>query len=105
MIFKSGCPGGFGKTDLYVSFKRRDGAWGEPVNLGEEVNSSEDELEPRLSPDGRYLFFTSFRKQDPSIFKGRSYPALMKLLRDPQNGYGTLYWIDARIIEEKRPQD
>ena len=105
LLFKSGSPGGFGKTDLYVSFRQQDGTWGEPVNLGEKINSPEDELEPRLSPEGKYLFFTSFRKQELSSFKGNSYAELMRLFMSPQNGYGTLYWIDAKVIEEKRPRE
>jgi len=104
MLFKSGRPGGYGDTDLYVSFRQKDNSWGAPINLGEKINSPEHELEPRLSPDGKYLFFTSFRTPDPSVFKGKSYEALVKLYRSPQNGYGTLYWVDAKIIEELKPE-
>lgn len=103
LLFKSNRPGGFGNTDLYVSFKQKDDSWGEPINLGPEINSPENELEPRLSPDGKYLFFTSFRKHDPSVFKVKSYKELMELYRSPQNGYGTLYWVDAKIIEALKP--
>jgi Tol biopolymer transport system component len=104
LLFKSGRPGGYGGTDLYVSFKRADGSWGEPVNMGPEINSPEHELEPRLSPDGDYLFFTSFRKPDPAVFSGKSYDELIQLYRDPQNGYGTLYWVDASVITALNPQ-
>ena len=104
MLFKSGRPGGYGGTDLYVSFRQKDGSWGEPINLGSEINSPEHELEPRFSPDGKYLFFTSFRKHDPSAFKGKSYEELIELYRSPQNGYGTLYWVNARIIEELKQE-
>jgi hypothetical protein len=62
-----------------------------------------NELEPCLSPDGKYLFLTSFRKHDPSVFKEKSYDELMELFKNPQNGYGTLYWVDAKIIEEVKP--
>jgi hypothetical protein len=47
--------------DLHVSFWREDGSWTEPLNLGEGVNSSSAEVRPYVSPDGRYLFFTSNR--------------------------------------------
>lgn len=105
LLFKSGRPGGYGATDLYVSFRQRDDTWGEPINLGDKINSPEYELEPRLSPDGKYLFFTSFRKPHASVFKGKSYEELMALYRNPQNGYGTLYWVDAKIIEALKPYD
>lgn len=104
LLFKSGQPGGYGKTDLYVSFKQKDDSWGEPVNLGPEINSPGYELEPRLSPDGKYLFFSSFRKHDPSVFPGKSYKELLKLYRSPKNGYATLYWVDARIIQDLGPE-
>ena len=102
LLFKSGQPGGYGNTDLYVSFRQKDNSWGEPINLGPKINSPENELEPRLSPDGKHLFFTSFRKHDPSVFKGKTYEKLMKLYNSPLNRYGTLYWVDAKIIEEFR---
>ena len=104
LLFKSSRPGGYGATDLYVSFRQQDNTWGEPINLGDKINSPEYELEPRLSPDGKYLFFTSFRKPDASVFKGKSYDELMVLYRSPLNGYGTLYWVDAKIIEEFKPR-
>ena len=103
LLFKSSRPGGYGSTDLYVSFRQADDSWGEPINLGPEVNSPENELEPRLSPDGKYLFFTSFRKHDPAEFSEIPYARLMALYRSPQNGYGTLYWVDASIIEDLIP--
>ena len=105
MIFKSGRSGGYGGTDLYVSFRRDNGVWGESINLGNLVNSPEFELEPRLSPDGKTLFFTSFRKPDPSVYRGKSYDEILALYRGAQNGYGTLYWVDAGIIENFRPDD
>jgi len=44
--------------DLYISRRLADGGWTDPVSLGEPVNSREQEWFPRLSPDGKYLFFT-----------------------------------------------
>ncbi len=105
LLFKSGQPGGYGKTDLYVSFRHKDGFWGKPINLGSQINSPEYELEPRISPDGKYLFYTSFRKHDPSVFKGKSYKELVKLYRSPQNGYGTLFWVNASIIGKLKPKN
>jgi dipeptidyl aminopeptidase/acylaminoacyl peptidase len=103
LLFKSSQPGGYGNTGLYVSFRQKDNSWGESIKLGPKVNSPENELEPRLSPDGKYLFFTSFRKHDPSVFKGKSYKELMALYESPLNRYGTLYWVDAIILEEFEP--
>lgn len=46
--------------DLYIAF--RDGAtWGEPIHLGDVVNSARSDAEARLSPDHRILYFSSER--------------------------------------------
>ncbi|MEZ5500542.1 MAG: hypothetical protein R3E77_14085 [Steroidobacteraceae bacterium] len=58
LYFFSNRAGGFGGDDIYrVSF---DGTrWGNPVNLGPNVNSSGDEWAPVVSPDGQRLLFAS----------------------------------------------
>ena len=56
-IFSSDMPGGFGKNDLYVSF-RIDTTWTKPINLGETINTSGDEIYPFFHDDGT-LYFSS----------------------------------------------
>lgn len=63
LIFSSNRPGGFGGYDLYLSIARQDG-WSHPVNLGQEVNTSADEISPFFTNDGRELYFSSNRPQD-----------------------------------------
>lgn len=48
-----------GEEDLYVSLKQADGSWGEPIHLGNVVNTSGYEMSPFLSEDGYSLFFSS----------------------------------------------
>jgi len=51
--------GGYGNYDLWVTMRETtDDPWGEPVNLGLPVNSSDYDLDPGISSDGRMLFFT-----------------------------------------------
>lgn len=50
----------FGKRDLYIS-KYLDGKWSSPVNLGETVNSSNEDFSPYLAPDNKTLYFASNR--------------------------------------------
>ena len=45
MVFSSNRPGGFGGYDLYYS-EFANGAWSEPINFGEEINTSDDEFRP-----------------------------------------------------------
>jgi len=57
IIFSSNRANGFGSVDLYISFKANDGNWTKAKNMGELINTKEIEFAPRLSPDGKYLFF------------------------------------------------
>jgi hypothetical protein len=55
-------PGPFGGEDLWVSRRAtRDDAWGEPLNLGPNINTSFNERSPALSRDGHLLFFATNR--------------------------------------------
>ncbi len=58
LVFASEMPGGKGGTDLYISEINGDGSLGTPLNLGEKVNTSGQELFPWFSPEGQ-LFFSS----------------------------------------------
>ncbi|OGU56846.1 MAG: hypothetical protein A2V66_10690, partial [Ignavibacteria bacterium RBG_13_36_8] len=61
-IFCSFREGGFGSGDLYVSFKRSDGTWGDVINMGGKINSEANERFPNVTPDGKYLFFNTTKK-------------------------------------------
>jgi outer membrane protein OmpA-like peptidoglycan-associated protein len=51
--------GGMGGSDIWVSKKDLNGNWGVPKNLGEPVNTPEDEMSPFIHPDGNTLYFSS----------------------------------------------
>lgn len=100
LLFSSDRPGGSGALDLYVSFRRPDGEWAEPVNLGAGINTAANERFPRLSPDGKYLFFTSNRTM------GAEGPPDAPLTLDDleaqsrsiNNGLSNVYWVDASFL-------
>lgn len=50
----------YGLSDLYISFKNGN-KWSEPKNLGANINSDGYDGSPYVSPDGKYLVFTSSR--------------------------------------------
>ena len=52
-----------GLGDLYISFRQEDGSWGESIHIDEPINSTAEENWPRISPDGRFLFFSSNRRE------------------------------------------
>ncbi len=49
----------YGKSDIYVIKLLPNGQWSIPQNLGEIINTKEDEIYPQISPDGKTLFFAS----------------------------------------------
>jgi len=62
MTLGSWRPGGYGKGDLYIAYRRGDGSWTTPQNLGPEINTAWIEDGGALSPDGKYFFFN--RRED-----------------------------------------
>jgi hypothetical protein len=60
MYFESNRPGGYGYLDIYVA-ENINGVWQTPVNLGPAINSSADDGDPNISPDGKTLIFDSSR--------------------------------------------
>jgi outer membrane protein OmpA-like peptidoglycan-associated protein len=47
-----------GAEDIYVSFYN-NGHWGQPINLGSDINTSDQEMTPYLAADGKTLYFSS----------------------------------------------
>jgi Tol biopolymer transport system component len=53
-------PGGYGGQDIWVTARATtDDPWGEPMNLGPVINSSDWEFSPNISGDGSTLYFAS----------------------------------------------
>jgi hypothetical protein len=44
---------------LNISYKKNDGSWTNPKNLGPAINSGLAAWGPYVSPDGKYLFYTT----------------------------------------------
>ncbi len=49
--------------DIFVSHQNSDGSWSEPENLGPQINIGTTNNTPFISPDGRFLFFSSREKK------------------------------------------
>jgi len=82
LVWNSEREGGYGKSDLYISFRQDDGSWGDAANMGPRVNSNKIELNGNVTPDGKFLMFDRIDS-----------------IRD---GYIDIdvYWVDAQIIED-----
>lgn len=57
---------------IYISFKNENGEWGAPIDLSKKMGFSESSKFPYVTPDGRFLFFSSGEN---------------------------MYWIDSKIVE------
>jgi len=94
LIFGSTRPGSYGKSDNYICFRKENGNWSSPINLGLPLNSSSYDLCANGTPDGKFFFFTSGRKTD--VDKG-------KIGWKPGQGPAEdadLYWVDFSFIDD-----
>lgn len=87
LIFSSDMPGGMGGMDLWAC-EMKNGQWGNPVNLGSEINTKGNEVFPFVSStnllffssDGKEglggldVYFSSFKKGKAGDAKTISYP-------------------------------
>lgn len=85
LIFSANRSGGFGRSDLYVSF-RSGSTWGAPINLGPSINTADVDFCPMVTPDGKYLFFSR---------------------RYGEGGWETakdadVFWVDVAVVERLR---
>ena len=94
--------------DYYISFRTTDDEWSKLIKFGPEINTPGDNANSAfVSPDGKYLFFSSSRK-DTSMLKVTSGTPLSTIIRTksmPGNGASAIYWVDAKIIEELKPKE
>ena len=58
LLFDAKRDDGFGESDIYISFKHKDGTWGDGINLGDKINTNGWEASASITPDGKYLFFS-----------------------------------------------
>ena len=82
LIWDSKREGGFGDSDLYISFRQEDDSWGPAINMGDTVNSDKWDAYASVTPDGKYILFN----------RGI----------DDNNDNVDIYWVDAQIIETLR---
>jgi len=70
-------------SDLYISYRLKNNKWTKPIDLGPSINRVNFDLCPKISPNGKYLFFIS-RRNGPD-FK--------------------IFWSDAGFLEDLKPAE
>lgn len=81
IIWDSENEGGYGDSDMYISFKQSDGTWGTAINFGDKINTDGEDGGGYVTPDGKYLSYCP-----------RCKPPYDRM------------WVDAQIIETLRPK-
>lgn len=87
--------------DYYISFKTPEGHWGKLIKFGPEINTPGDNANSAyVSPDGRYLFFSSSRKDPsrPEFKSGTTLRSVIQSKSEPGYGSSAIYWVSAKII-------
>lgn len=79
--------GGYGDSDLYISYRQQDGSWGEAINLGDKINTDAWDAAGHITPDGKYFFFQRYIT-----------PGADDTLPDVD-----IYWVDAQFVDALRP--
>jgi Tol biopolymer transport system component len=105
IIFTSnGWGQGYGRGDLWISFKYPNGHWTKAKNMGEKLNSPSFEFCPFVSDCGKYLFFTSDRLTDPGIQPADTYRQILDFSQKLGNKQNNIYVIDANILSLLRQE-
>jgi len=80
LIFDSRPEGG--NNDIYISFRQKDGSWGDAINLGDTINTEFSDVYGSVTSDGKYFFFR----------------------RTLSNDEKNTMWVDTGFIEALRPK-
>lgn len=80
-----------GNSDIYISYNRR-GAWSKPINLGPPINTRARDYSPRISPDGKFMVFSSERGFPTENHESPvTYKEFVERVRGTMNGLGNIY--------------
>jgi Tol biopolymer transport system component len=90
IIFMTTRPDGLANADFYISDKVK-GQWRKPVKIGTPINSDGIEWAPKITRDGRYLYFGSTRNRPGGDEKNK--------------GLSDIYYVPTGILPFKKKTD
>jgi len=86
-------PGGFGYDDIYFSELKSNG-WSKAKNVGNIINTATYDFSPKVSPNGKVLYFSSRINRDyTNITTSYSFDTFKDYLNSPLNGFGNIFKI------------
>ncbi len=94
--------------DYYIAFRSPEGRWSRLIKLGPDINVPGDNANSAfVSPDGRFLFFSSSRPDPDRLGFGSGTPlrALVEAKSRPGYGASAIYWVEAKILAGLRPPE
>ncbi len=86
LIFDGKREGGYGDSDLYISFRQQNGLWSDPINLGYGINTEAWEASASVTPDGKYLFFN--RNMGSEDYENVD-----------------IFWVSMQVVDKLRPKN
>lgn len=93
--------------EIFISYRVNGNSWSKPVSTAVllKTSNSQDRF-PKLSNDGKYLFFVSSRRNgNPYFDKPLSLEEIKNEASAIFNGMGNVYWVDAKIIDALKPKE
>jgi Tol biopolymer transport system component len=94
LIFMATMPQGIMNADFYISHNN-NGIWSRAKKLDTPVNSPATDWSPKVTRDGKYLFFGSTRsKINGALPKQETTEQFEKTIEDAGNGLSDIYYIN-----------
>jgi len=89
----------YSRADLYIS-TNIDRKWSQARHLGSNINSVAEEGSPSLTPDGKYLFFSSERSPfTVPTAHPLKYDEIEAMLHSTLNGHGNIFFISSDVLD------
>tara|TARA_X000000368_G_scaffold416722_1_gene411326 strand:+ start:79 stop:1494 length:1416 start_codon:yes stop_codon:yes gene_type:complete len=85
LYFVSDRKGGLGGLDIWLSIIDKEGNFGVPINAGNKINSSADEITPFYNTNDGNMYFSSNRKNGAGEFDIYKTEGRFNLWNKPQN--------------------
>ncbi len=100
IIYNSSRPNGLKNLDFYISYNQ-NGTWTKAKKLPAPISSDSIDWSPKVTPDGKYFYFSSTRSKDQAIpAKAENAEQFNRRLQSANNGLSDIYIVDFKVIRD-----